>query len=108
MGYLRDIDFANIDAAEDGHTSEAEAEVDNTGDDDSNLTADSALAIAHLLSSCSAVVGLHPDQAAGHIAEYAVRTGKSFAVVPCCVYSSAFPRRKLADGTPVKSLPQLI
>jgi len=38
---------------------------------------------------------MHPDQAAGPIVKYAVQYQKSFAVVPCCVYSKEFPKRKL-------------
>ena len=64
--------------------------------------------MARLLASCSAVVGLHPDQAAGAIVEFAVGQGKPFAVVPCCVYSSAFPKRRLPDGTPVRTHGQLV
>ena len=48
-----------------------------------------------LLSECSLVLGMHPDQAAGPIVKYAVQYQKSFAVVPCCVYSKEFPKRKL-------------
>eukprot|EP00927_Polykrikos_kofoidii_P073989 TRINITY_DN69996_c0_g1_i1.p1 TRINITY_DN69996_c0_g1~~TRINITY_DN69996_c0_g1_i1.p1 ORF type:complete len:475 (+),score=72.02 TRINITY_DN69996_c0_g1_i1:79-1503(+) len=67
-----------------------------------------ALELARLVRDCSAVVGMHPDQATGHIVEYAIRFGKAFAVVPCCVYASAFPKRQLADGSPVRSRDQLI
>mmetsp|Transcript_10810 Transcript_10810/g.25053 ORF Transcript_10810/g.25053 Transcript_10810/m.25053 type:complete len:82 (-) Transcript_10810:133-378(-) len=31
---------------------------------------------------------MHPDQAAQAIVEFAISSGKPFAVVPCCVYSS--------------------
>ena len=43
-----------------------------------------------LLSSCSAVVALHPDEATGAIVEWAVRARKPFLVVPCCVFSRLF------------------
>ena len=47
-----------------------------------------------ILSSCSALVGLHPDQATDGIVDAAVRFGKPFAVVPCCVFPSLFPQRR--------------
>merc|ERR1712159_396006 len=63
----------------------------DTGDEvDSReeISADDALDIARRFHECSAVVGIHPDQAAGHIVEYAVASRKPFVVVPCCVYAS--------------------
>lgn len=34
----------------------------------------------------------------------ALRHGRSFAVVPCCVFSKLFPRRRMPEtGTPVTS-----
>lgn len=47
-------------------------------------------------------------QAAGAIVEYALRAGKPFAVVPCCVYSCDFPNRHLPDGRLVKQYEDLI
>ena len=46
------------------------------------------------LTQCSCVVGLHPDQAVDAIVDYAVAKSLPFAVVPCCVYSKDFPKRK--------------
>ena len=46
-----------------------------------------------LISNCSMIVGMHPDQAAEHIIEFALRNHKPFAVVPCCVYQKQFPKR---------------
>jgi len=83
-----------------------EEEEQEKGDED--VTVERALEIARLVRECSAVVGLHPDQAVGHIVDYAIASRKPFAVVPCCVYSAAFPKRKLRDGTPVRSYEQLI
>ncbi|CAE8719908.1 unnamed protein product, partial [Polarella glacialis] len=67
-----------------------------------------ARTVADVFTGCSAVVGIHPDQAAGHIVEFAVATRKPFLVVPCCVYSSAFPKRMLPDGQLVKTWEQFI
>merc|ERR1712107_227685 len=57
---------------------------------------------------CSIMVGMHPDQAAGWIAEIAVAASKPFAIVPCCVYSVEFPKRKGIDGMTVRSYDQLL
>lgn len=67
-----------------------------------------ALDIAQTISQCSAVVGLHPDQAAGHVVDFAIAARKPFVVVPCCVYFNSFTKRKLADGTMVRSYEQLL
>ena len=47
-------------------------------------------------------------QATEVIVDYAQRARKPFAVVPCCVYSESFPRRRLPDGQPVKSYEDLL
>ena len=39
--------------------------------------------------SASCIVGLHPDQATEPIVDFAVSRRIPFAVVPCCVFSSA-------------------
>ncbi len=46
-----------------------------------------------LVSSCSAIVALHPDEATGDIVEYAVQNRIPFIVIPCCVFSRLFPVR---------------
>ena len=51
--------------------------------------------IRNLLMTCSVVVGMHPDQATDPIMDLAMRTGKPFACVPCCVYSKQFHKRRL-------------
>ena len=61
-----------------------------------------------ILTNASAVVGMHPDQAAEHICDFALKYKIPFALVPCCVYSKQFPKRKLPDGTLVKSYEQLL
>ena len=58
---------------------------------------------AELWRSCSVVVGMHPDQATEPIVRLALRAGKPFAVVPCCVFYKSHPNRRLADGTSVQT-----
>ncbi|CAE7174419.1 unnamed protein product, partial [Symbiodinium pilosum] len=59
-----------------------------------------------LLSNASVVVGLHPDEATESIVDLALKAGRRFAVVPCCVFAEKFPRRELAPGVPVRTLNQ--
>jgi hypothetical protein len=47
-------------------------------------------------------------QATDHIVELARRTGKPFAVVPCCVHPTQFPDRRLPDGRPVSTYEELV
>ncbi|KAL3139949.1 hypothetical protein ABBQ38_004237 [Trebouxia sp. C0009 RCD-2024] len=61
-----------------------------------------------IIQNCSVIVGIHPDQAAEPIIDFAQRTGRPFAMVPCCVYPMEFPRRRLPDGTWVRKYEQLI
>ena len=61
-----------------------------------------------ILTKCRLVVGLHPDQACGDIAEFADSLGLPWCVVPCCTYSNIFTKRKLMDGTRVTTHQQLI
>ena len=56
-----------------------------------------------LLSNATLLIGMHPDQAAGEIAQVGLKHNIPFAIVPCCVYSKSFKDRCLADGTPVKT-----
>ena len=65
-------------------------------------------AYADRLLSCSAVVGMHPDQATEHIVDFALVYGKAFAVVPCCVFSQEFPNRRLPSGEYVESYEQFL
>ena len=60
-----------------------------------------------ILQKAKLVLGMHPDQAAGPIVEYAVSHGIDFAVVPCCVYSDEFPKRKMKSGKRVTSYDDL-
>ena len=65
-------------------------------------------AVREVLSGCSVVLGLHPDQATGDIVDYALEAGKPFAVVPCCTFHKLFTDRRLPDGRPVKSYEGLV
>ena len=47
-------------------------------------------------------------QAAEPIIDFAQRTRRPFAMVPCCVYPAEFPHRRLPDGTWVRNYEQLI
>jgi len=62
-----------------------------------------------ILENCKVVVGLHPDQAAGHIVDFAAARGIPWCVVPCCVYFDFqdFSQRKLKSGKSVKSFDDL-
>ncbi|KAL7457808.1 hypothetical protein ACHAWC_009348 [Mediolabrus comicus] len=53
-------------------------------------------------------VGLHCDQAAGEIVEFASALNIPWCIVPCCVYSEIFSCRKLRNGTRVKTYEHLV
>merc|ERR1712129_214369 len=57
-----------------------------------------ATEVEELLRGLSCVVGLHPDQAAGAALDLALALEVPAGVVPCCVYASEFPTRRLANG----------
>lgn len=59
-------------------------------------------ALSEALRRCSAVVALHPDQAAELSIRLALQLQKPFAVVPCCVYAQDFPKRSLANVSQLK------
>ena len=46
-----------------------------------------------LLRGASCLVGLHPDEATELIVNAALKYGRPFAVVPCCVFPRLFPHR---------------
>ena len=50
--------------------------------------------LAALLLECSAIVGLHPDQATGAVVDAGLTLNKPWATVPCCVFPGSFPERK--------------
>ncbi|KFM27435.1 hypothetical protein F751_1212 [Auxenochlorella protothecoides] len=55
------------------------------------------------LRGASAVVAMHPDQATEFAVDLALALDVPMAVVPCCVYASDFPHRRLPDGRRVTS-----
>jgi len=61
-----------------------------------------------VVRNCSMLVGMHPDQAAEHLVEFALRNNKPFVVVPCCVYQKQFPKRHLKDKRQVRVYGELI
>lgn len=52
---------------------------------------------SHLIQTCSALVGLHPDEVTEPIVDYALKYGKPFAVVPCCVFAHLFDRPQVSS-----------
>ena len=50
---------------------------------------------ASLWARVAVVVGMHPDEATDAIVDCALRSGKPFAVVPCCVFPRLFSHRVL-------------
>ena len=64
--------------------------------------------VRDIVRRCHLVVGLHPDQAAGDIIEFAMAMRVPYCIVPCCVYSDAFAQRKLRDGTKVRTFDHLV
>ena len=55
------------------------------------------------LRDCSLIVGMHPDAATEAIVDFALAAGKPFAVIPCCVFAAAFPKRRDTAGRPVNT-----
>jgi hypothetical protein len=50
------------------------------------------------LRKCSAIVGLHSDQATEPMIDYALRHNKFFFVIPCCVFPQMFCKRRMPAG----------
>lgn len=49
------------------------------------------------LERCTAIVGIHPDQATEPIVDAALAFNKSFAVLPCCVFANENPHRSVPN-----------
>ncbi|KAF9987821.1 hypothetical protein BGZ65_001675 [Modicella reniformis] len=52
-----------------------------------------------LINKASILVGLHPDQATEPLVKAAIKTGKPFAVIPCCVFGRDNPHRRLPKSS---------
>jgi hypothetical protein len=61
-----------------------------------------------LLSTASALVGMHPDEATEPIIDAALRHGRPFAVVPCCVFARALPKVMPGGRGSVQTYEQLL
>jgi hypothetical protein len=62
-----------------------------------------------LLSTCSAIIALHPDEATDTIVDTAVAKRIPFVIVPCCVFFRLFPnRRKPGSKDPVSTHADLL
>jgi len=57
-------------------------------------------------SSC--LVGLHPDECTEDILDAALHYKKSFAIVPCCVFPTFFPTRRLRCGKVVRTYDEFL
>ena len=63
-----------------------------------------------LMTQCSAIVALHPDEATDAIVDMAVQQKKPFVIVPCCVFARLFPNRynPNSPGNPVTTYEDLV
>jgi hypothetical protein len=90
-----------------GHKRESENFHNNTSSEEDNddwlsrlqVDVQDASEALSIMSDCSMVIGLHPDQATEAAVDFALAMNKPFAVVPCCVFSSHFPNRRLRGST---------
>lgn len=104
-----EAELAVLDLAAGGDRSDSDSG-SSSGDD---LTADDPPppeldALLLTLLDCSCVLGMHPDAATEPAVALALALNKPFAVVPCCLCSQQFPKRRRADGGPVGSTAELI
>lgn len=73
------------------------------------VLAGESAALAAAVESCSALVGMHPDQALDAIVSVGLALRKPFAVVPCCVFwkHGRNVNRRTPEGDVVKTYEQL-
>ena len=62
----------------------------------------------NFVQNSSLIIGMHPDEATNDIVDTALKYHINFAVVPCCVFHSKFPERKLQNGNSVVEYNDLI
>lgn len=55
----------------------------------------------HLIESADIIVGFHPDQATDYCFQLAELLQIPVCVVPCCVFPSEFPHRRLRTGSQI-------
>lgn len=60
------------------------------------------------LRECSLIAGLHPDQSTDYIIDYALKTKKPFAVIPCCLHSKQFSGKKNAKRQAIRDFDALL
>jgi len=99
--FLDTYGLSNIGTTSDDKGSEGKANVKHDTAYGDHVNNEATNNEHRLVSSCSLLVGLHPDQTTEDIVQVALRYNKPFAVVPCCVFPSFFPTRLLPDGKPV-------
>ena len=63
--------------------------------------------VMQAVEGCSVLLAMHPDQATGAVVEAAIKLGKPFAIVPCCVFARQFPERFTPSGSVVSSYEDL-
>lgn len=68
---------------------------------------DAKLALDFILKA-KLVVGFHPDQATDYIIALAEELSVPYCLVPCCVFPSEFPNRRLSDGSHVRCYSELL
>ncbi|KAF9360172.1 hypothetical protein BGX26_010311 [Mortierella sp. AD094] len=61
-----------------------------------------------ILEGASILIGMHPDQATEPIVAMALKHGKPFAVVPCCVFAHENPQRRLLSGGEVNTTVEFV
>jgi hypothetical protein len=61
--------------------------------------------IREAIRRCSLMIGLHADGATEAIVDAALRYGKPFCVVPCCVFPTLFPQRFVVADDGVTQVP---
>ena len=93
-----EAEVEETEEAEEAEEAEAEEAEEPEAEQAAPLEAEE---LRRVLANSSAVVGMHPDGATEAIIDYGLASGKIFACVPCCVYSTAFPSRRDAQGRKV-------
>lgn len=75
---------------------------------DLSVSKEKFLSLKRKLRECSAIVGLHPDQSTDYIIDYALKTSKPFAVIPCCLHSKQFSGKKNVERQAIRDFEKLL